>query len=1455
MAESKRSQPGDWQRLEIEEHLADGVTLKERALRELTKALRTGRLIAFTGSFATSERGYPGWGKLLRIGLEEFTRAPRGRKAALIKELSGALGDSGDAPLIAHELLSELAGSPGDRDYDRKLVEGYGIASGNLHRGLGSSTMDKLVRLLGIRRIITTNYDFEAEFALLPQSTERTKELKDLNPWSYFSKKWHKPEIDSYSDELRRPDSSERRVKYTHDGTLLVSDIFSRERTDRLFEFALGASSVEGHVMHIHGRIDRPDSLVISYADYERLYRRSSLTKLPFEHAMRCLYAGNPILFIGLGLSEEEMLFHLRQFVSDGNPRHLAPRFVLWSPKGRKRNRLARDQRNLRRHGDVGKWDREQDEVSAEDEFQRIRWFRKYGIYTIFDTELSRFEATADRPLSGRTPPDPRLNRSISSLAYSIGERLAPFSWDRGHFRTMDQFLAPTGKTDASGIPVEGAVIWRARDNYRPSFPNWELAHRTDDPRERDPKEALDPSEYMRSIIERGAPIKAWLDVPGSGHGYLVQLIRKLVTERQARFDKSLGLAPTILAQINAGFSWEIDTTFELISGLYNGRTAFGDGVSRSRAMRRYAVELEQDLLSTGLPRRNMIIVLNGADRFFDSNGYPLSADLDNLLRIIPIMQQKVPQSLPGLVNPLSVFIFGTGRVARYLDRMTSHDAGLVDYYGSLQPPFHGERRQRRVERERPSPDLTIRDWPEADRFKDPTLLGLLDQAAREGDLDGPLANLPIVLPGNPLITRNIGTVRPSGTMEFRSAYLRATEKRLRTKIAANWPEWTLPGHDLFQLNRNRGRGPRHQRIAFFDAYCNIDALAKALGPATTKQHELETQASQAKLAMAIMRTMAFVGQPVEVTTIMCCPLVHELRELSGLAKREDFEGFLELLCELNLIAQMADYPENVSSSRAGETGPRYGLHRAMLHEVRDRYTVPLSDARTYTSFNIPLFVAQPIDDSEPSADAYQRLDELIGAFIRSDRPSSPHQAKVHSNVFGMRLRAAAASLRSYFTTSAMLMHEPEPAPSERHSPHLSRHCRQLEDLIDAFERHARAAAEKNQLRAVFPDDLVWLHDQRGVALLAQGDLYQAQNALREARQINARFVESDDRIGTDRDGLHGQNWRRISINEVHVDIERGRVGDAEDKLRAIEQSIEELCHSVNWLDAVRNRILRMPDRPIGWADGQTPAIDLPDWVEMGSAFQSIINLYGVERNDQPRRVDPAFPADAILLTGLTCHYRAWCSYIGGRLRTAERFIGQAVWIMRNLAEQRAYAIALRMQAAILRAQRNPDEARKCLRLCLAAADAGRQMDISHYAWIEQAELDIDFPGQPDPSLPFGNSAEALKQLNTSLRYATLTEMHRVRLEARIVLAKLRKATGDYDGALEHATDALALAMRFGFALRKITLRTLIGEILILRGDPVSGNSMLDQALHEGDRIGYQRAVEQVHALQLRFSL
>ncbi|WP_162001223.1 hypothetical protein, partial [Escherichia coli] len=96
---------------------------------------------------------------------------------------------------------------------------------------------------------LTLNYDFEVELAIAQDRGAKGSTVAKLNHAG-----------------IRQDDPATHKIVLRMPGgRSLVSDVFLRERTDRLIEFAVGSAEHEYHVMHLHGRADRHETMVVSY--------------------------------------------------------------------------------------------------------------------------------------------------------------------------------------------------------------------------------------------------------------------------------------------------------------------------------------------------------------------------------------------------------------------------------------------------------------------------------------------------------------------------------------------------------------------------------------------------------------------------------------------------------------------------------------------------------------------------------------------------------------------------------------------------------------------------------------------------------------------------------------------------------------------------------------------------------------------------------------------------------------------------------------------------------------------------------------------------------------------------------------------------------------------------------------------------------------------------------------
>jgi tetratricopeptide (TPR) repeat protein len=1289
-------------------HLFDSKRLRKHTSEEFTAAVRTGRLIAFVGSWATTgitSFPYPSW----KAFLKRYAKMAVAKASAcddfspLALKAIKAIQESLTKKASTEEALASLSVIESAIAYGvppgQALSSELRTAAANLFRLKGSSTkknnnVQQVLRGLAIDRVITLNYDLEFEWELMTTASEKDELTKE--PGESSAGKRLKTRQDLF-DRLRLNDNlivkdieTLSLTRSLPSGQSIISDVFSRDRTDRLIEFAVGSPDQDAHILHLHGRVTDAEGMVISQSDYNRQYRRSGVSRLPFEHALRMLFSGNPILFVGVGMTEGEVTSTLEQFVSDHPGRRTSSAFVLWnSPPTEK-----------------------------EKDTLRFRWLHRFGVLTLFDDELSK-EWTHDRlHLADKKL---RVTTALGNLATASAGNLSPFEWQKDDFRSVAAKLA-----EALAIKPQRLEIWGTRssdadDEHKPLVADQEL---------RAPE-----------------PVLVFIGEPGSGKGQLAREIRDKWHDENPDGRSCL---------VNASFVFETDSMFSLISGLADGDLAADGRKSRGRALGEYLQPSQDDLepsqddqdldesAEEAAPVK-LLIIINGMERFFSPGGAPLSSELDALVRKIAALARRNVsgegstaeaeqlQNKRPAPPDFKIVLLGTARVRRYLDGLDRAFQDTVHY---------------------------ARDFSKAHPTRGP-----------HAD-----ARTPSI---------------PTG-----STYLDFVLERFATREVTHERLWPAQ-QALIEQKREGERGGA--RRAVLAAYLDPERLDQALG-------------SGADLCLDILTVMAFIGQPVEDAVLRHAPRIAKHWAPLDAGGDGAIKRALDDLLDLGLIIEINGFPETPLTWR------RFGLHRSVLAELRDRHGVPLSDSQLSAGFNLSIFAAQPADGYSPEREIHEELgklvDWLIGAYkdfldpkkelpaadgtsVDEPEDEAPNRSRALPQASAC-LRAALAVVRSYYSTSTLLTLD----RSERHARReedgpLTEHADRLDRLLSAARACAvaRRKAEPDKPSSpppFYPDDLVWIENECGVVRLAQGDLYEARRAFEAALRLNREHVEFADR---------GPNWRRITLNQIHVDIERGALDRAESRMDQIEEAIRK-------------------------------NLDVP----FAEVRTHIVNRYasGVRR---VHIVDPIYAHDVVLTTALIFGYRGLSLHLRGELRGAGASFEKATSILDNIGEQRAYSLFQRHHASLLSMLNDVEGSAKALRLSVASAEATRQTDIAYHARIAQAQHRHQ---HRDSSL----RPALMRELQSALLYAEAGDMHRVRVEAGLNLARIKLTSGDHDAALEHAADAMAIATRYGLSLRKISLRILMGQILIKRGDPHSGRALLDRAIRNADRVNYQRAVE-----------
>ena len=145
---------------------------------------------------------------------------------------------------------------------------------------------------LGISRFLTTNYDLEVERLFIDRGYR-------------------------FSGTQAAPPGASEPQRVDPIGGRAGDASFDREHLADMLSFSLDLSGDEASVFHLHGPATQHGEMVLTERDYMDLYLRTDEYRETVDEAIDLAISSNPIMFVGLGMSEDDVLRPLRQFVSN----------------------------------------------------------------------------------------------------------------------------------------------------------------------------------------------------------------------------------------------------------------------------------------------------------------------------------------------------------------------------------------------------------------------------------------------------------------------------------------------------------------------------------------------------------------------------------------------------------------------------------------------------------------------------------------------------------------------------------------------------------------------------------------------------------------------------------------------------------------------------------------------------------------------------------------------------------------------------------------------------------------------------------------------------------------------------------------------------------------------------------------------------------------------------------
>jgi tetratricopeptide (TPR) repeat protein len=304
-------------------------SLLERRRTMLYRVLNMHTTVAFLGAGCSVPLGYPSWQqfvfRVVDFTLKQIRNMPRLPGPYSRHDIKKFQSELGPKNRVKSDRLLVILGACKrvlDQVENQSAIRGRSVQASYIAflreqfkpRPTPAHALNPYGKLLGlpIRRFITSNYDCELELAL----------AKKLNMY---------PGEFNISGKPDKAASIKKVRSFTQ----------KPEYTDQLALFAL--ARVEGNenmVFHCHGHYDDPESMIVTEADYQHWYLDDkSGAGIAFRQTIELLFGSNPILFVGYGLGDEDLLRPLRMFVSI-NPERKAsrPLFALIAEPGGDKN-------------------------------------------------------------------------------------------------------------------------------------------------------------------------------------------------------------------------------------------------------------------------------------------------------------------------------------------------------------------------------------------------------------------------------------------------------------------------------------------------------------------------------------------------------------------------------------------------------------------------------------------------------------------------------------------------------------------------------------------------------------------------------------------------------------------------------------------------------------------------------------------------------------------------------------------------------------------------------------------------------------------------------------------------------------------------------------------------------------------------------------------------------------
>ena len=1131
---------------------------QEYAMRDLARELNRGSVVAFVGSGVSAAYGLPTWKRFVsQVVLEHQSEAGGPLEDSdVTKTLSEYIKYLGNfaGPTVGAEKDGSPTAAAADPPHLMTLLEivsmireerGQSKISQLISKALHDQKVydeavlskDKplhyLADVLKIRRYMTTNYD-----NLI---------------YRYFANKGHPVRSQG---EAAAGHGDEQIVAARPDIRSTQQQVFHRwhldlQRCCDLVFFATQIPPIRAGVYHIHGLALKPDRksddrrLIATEREYQELYLKNDLDATFYRESLDLIYAANSILFVGVGMSEEDLNRFLRVSMANMPNRFDRQVFALLpgprgtNPRTRAAHRFGEAHKMLRRYGVRVIFFGDSDETAA-----------KLGDFARLLEDADDAEARSALEIA-----------SSARLTEALVERMRDIqcAWNRwwdswfwlpwprqGKFARKSEILAK--KPD--GWPVAHLIEAGSNANERivsrhflaRAGPNW--------------ASALAESvwfDLLDQIIARtdqsDLPLLLIEGRRGSGRGDLIEslarndvlvdrLFRALVGSRASPEEAVGGEWHCFLGSthFSSEFASVADAVTDFLEQIVQGRIeTMEEATDTPQSVRSWHTRLEAVIERFQSPEsepRSALIVLSGFQRLVNPQGRFASKDL---LDFFSILVRGVRRSESRIRLVLIGREGGWGReaVSRLglsvprRDQSIGEDRG--ERNGNQPRPMHIILRNREF------------DWNNIDDLSAIPDLSDLSDVSRHHRYS--LLLVCVLLKEIP-------------------------DEHEKNRVV----------RDLIRDVNRRGRS--HQAEIIVDRVVEHRiALLQEGKPAGS---------NVARRIRAVLGILAVCPSPVDKATLGYL-FVREVSFEEGRlddpdALKEDFEEILENLVDALIVYRF--YPRRRHSELKEDSGEdffRYSVHSALRQRTKVRMghqSIPFADPG-YFELSAPESngVGLPALEADAARYVYRHVDWLLAGVTDpyfADELKSTDKEELARELANneTRLRYCAHLLRSNLPLVQVLRLEgipPEPTMLGDVTARLDRHRNRIVGLLNGVRitsglphrefdhltrTHVNGRAQKPIERGVlYLEELMWLYNELAMICRWQGDLIDARSILVQIEGLRSRGQGV----------CTSEAWCHVYIQSAAVELEMGNIVGAIERLRRVLVDLDESDSILKW--------------------------------------------------------------------------------------------------------------------------------------------------------------------------------------------------------------------------------------------------------------------------------------------------